>query len=96
MAKRNQQNQNPDRSPSGKNPSRRRDNANQGTEGGRSSSRKPGTELPDAGRQEPRGGRGEAPEKGGRDEPGSDRPEKGVPAELDRGAGNRQETVERQ
>jgi hypothetical protein len=42
MANRNPKNPNPDRSPSGKDPNRRQDNANQGTEGGRSASNKPG------------------------------------------------------
>jgi hypothetical protein len=42
MAKRNPKNPNPDRSPSGNDPNRRDDNANQGTEGGRNSSNKPG------------------------------------------------------
>ena len=97
MADQNRQKQNPDRSPSGNDPNRRQDNANQGTEGGRRSSNQPGeTERPEKGSREgvpatderydaerdwTPGGRGEAPEIERPLDEDIDRPETGMPAE---------------
>jgi hypothetical protein len=79
VAQRNSRNPRSDRSPAGKNPQRRRDNANQGTEGGRQSraepergeiAPRPDAELPEVDRQNPER-QLPRPEKGGRGETGS-------------------------
>jgi hypothetical protein len=78
MAQRNERNPGDDRSPASKHPDRRRDNANQGTEGG---GRPPAEQGGRAERPELDRPRGEQPEKGGRGDAGrADRaPEVGEP-----------------
>lgn len=78
MAQRDSRNPRSDRSPAGKNPQRRRDNANQGTEGGRQRpvepdrggiAPRPDAELPEMDRQNPER-QLPRPEKGGRGDTG--------------------------
>jgi hypothetical protein len=78
MAQRDSRNPRSDRSPAGKNPQRRRDNANQGTEGGRQRpaeperggiAPRPDAELPEVDRRSPER-QLPHPEKGGRGDAG--------------------------
>lgn len=78
MAQRDPRNPRSDRSPAGKNPQRRRDNANQGTEGGRQRpaeperggiAPRPDADLPELDRQNP-DRQLPRPEKGGRSDSG--------------------------